>query len=76
MKEPTKFAYHGGIANRQYIFSLHHVFVTVSRWEKCHGCHAERSAASQLFSHLQRRDPSNYALSHRNGRGSTISDGV
>jgi len=58
MKEPTKFAYHGWIGNRQYIFSLHHVFVTVSRWEKCHGCHAERSEASRLFSHLQRRDPS------------------
>ena len=23
MKEPTKFAYHGGIGNRQYIFPLH-----------------------------------------------------
>jgi hypothetical protein len=26
--------------------------------EKPHGCHAERSEASRIFSHLRKRDPS------------------
>ena len=31
---------------------------TVSQCEKSHRCHAERSEASRIFSHLRRRDPS------------------